>query len=78
MNYYRNIEIESHANSGYMNLLTGGETSPVTCQMIDGVVMVNMTEFAEFCNREDVSLSDTEKSNLLCAIETEFAETLDC
>jgi hypothetical protein len=76
MNYLRNIEIESHASAGYVNLLTEGETSGIAFEMIDGNVMVNMTEFREFCEREDVSLSQSERDSLLQSIETEIAETL--
>ena len=76
MNYYRSIEIESHANAGYVNLLTDGETSSIECELADTNVLVNTTQFGEFCNRDDVSLSATEKADLMSAIETEFAETI--
>ena len=76
MNYLRNIEIESHASAEYVNLLTEGETSGISFEIIEGNVMVNMTEFHEFCEREDVSLSREERDSLLSSIETEIAETM--
>lgn len=76
MNYLRNIEIESHASSGSVHLLTDGETSGIAIDVIDGNVMVNMSEFHEFCKREDVSLSREERDSLLESIETEVAATV--
>ncbi len=76
MNYLRNIEIESHASEGYVNLLTDGETSSVDFEMVQNEVMVNMNQFREFCDRADVSLSLEERDSLLSSIESEIACTL--
>jgi len=73
--YLRNIEIESHSSGGYVNLLTKAASTAIAFEMIDGNVMVNMTEFREFCERDDVSLSSAERDSLLSSIETEIAET---
>ena len=76
MNYLRNIEIESHTSDGYVTLLTKGETSGIAFEMIDGSVMVNMTEFCEFCEREDVSLSPTDRDSLLSSVKAEISATI--
>jgi hypothetical protein len=76
MNYLRNIEIESHASEGYVNLLTDGETSSVEFEIVRDVVMVNMHQFRQFCERDDVSLSLEERDELLSSIESEIGCTL--
>lgn len=76
LTYLRNIEIESHASNDYVNLLTAGEPASISFEVVDGSVMVNMTEFRDFCERDDVSLSDTERDELLSSIEAEIGDTL--
>lgn len=76
MNYLRDIEIESHASEGYVNLLTDGETSPIEFEMVRDEVMVNMHQFRQFCERDDVSLSLQERDELLSSIETEISSTV--
>jgi hypothetical protein len=75
MNYLRNIEIESHASNGYVNLLTEGATSAIEFEMVRDEIVVNMHQFRQFCERDDVSLSLEERDSLLASIETEIAET---
>ncbi len=76
MNYLRNIEIESHASEGYVNLLTDGETSSVGFEIVRDEVRVHMEQFRQFCHRDDVSLSIEEMDELLSSIESEIACTL--
>ena len=72
--FLSDIEIQSH--DGYVILTTKTEPSAITFEILDGSVMVNMTEFRTFCNRDDVSLSSSERDDLLNSIEIEIGETL--
>jgi hypothetical protein len=72
--FLSDIEIQSH--DGYAILTTKTEPSAVTFEVSDGSVMVNMTEFKNFCDRDDVSLSSSERDDLLNSIEIEIGDTL--
>ena len=74
--YLSNIEIETHTSDGYVSLTTKTGSTAIAFEIIDGNVMVNMTEFRAFCEREDVSLSSTECDELLSSIEMEIGENL--
>jgi hypothetical protein len=65
----RNIETELHFEDGYIILTTKTESGCIAFDIIEGNVMVNMTDFKTFCEREDVSLSESERSELLAYIE---------
>lgn len=73
--FLSDIEIENHTSKGYVNLTTKTESSSISFEMIDGTVYVNSNEFNAFCNREDVSLSNSEKDDLLNSIEMEIGDT---
>ena len=74
--FLSDIEIESHVSEGYVNLTTKTESSSIAFEVTDGSVMVNMTEFKNFCDRDDVSLSPSERDDLLNSIEIEIGDTL--
>lgn len=74
--FLSDIEIESHASEGYVNLTTKTDSASISFEVIDGSVMVNMTEFLAFCERHDVSLSPSERDDLLSSIEIEVGVTM--
>ena len=75
--FLSDIEIESHVSEGYVILTTKTESEAIAFEVTDGTVMVNMTEFKNFCERKDVSLSPSEREDLLSSIETEIGDTLE-
>ena len=78
MNYLRDIEVESHASEGYVNILTRtGEPSCVEFYFVRDDVVVNPLHFQQFVERDDVSLSMDERMKLLAHIEEEIRNTID-
>lgn len=79
MNYtqLRNIETQLHFDDEYVSLTTLKETGCITFRIDDGAILVNMTEFAEFCERDDISLSESERVELLEYIEDTISQGIE-
>ena len=72
MNFLRNLQV-TRLNDDTVAIEQSNRTTDIHYEIQptdEGtVVMVNMTEFRRFCDTDDVSLSPTERDNLLMHVE---------